>query len=404
MLAACAQVRTWQDDHRQEAMLKADLLSEISGLLGENNLPMLEEFPPYLQRHIEAVVALRSGQKSVFFSNFQASAKEYRDEVWNLTQQTQDPSLEPAALQNVRAQMKVGVWSASIFTSPPTQLDLENQRAQLEYLHLSMGQLARIASMGMDLFEQLRALSFNEGDGAERATSRLSLQRSRKGVISFAQDPRLQAVGRCILRCQAQLLDEEWLSCEQIMRRQGGKYRHEPMTTNLHSMLLLLVDTIMKPSVPRLPSPHPSHDSVDQQSPGRRSHDSLAARPCPPLSEAMAETPLCPSERHSQEYQSAPSNDAPVQHESPSAALHHRPSTTTNVTETLRAQQQRGADQLAPTQARPTAGGMTRAVRNEQGDCHEHLRSQAEQFAALPWTSINPGNMVPHGITNFLGV
>lgn len=41
----------------------------------------------------------------------------------------------------------------------PIQTVLRAQQSQLEYLQLSMGQAARLAELGIDLFAQLRALS-----------------------------------------------------------------------------------------------------------------------------------------------------------------------------------------------------------------------------------------------------
>lgn len=54
---------------RQEASLRAGLLSEIADVLARDGLSAPQEYPAYLQRQFEAVIALRSGQKAVFFED-----------------------------------------------------------------------------------------------------------------------------------------------------------------------------------------------------------------------------------------------------------------------------------------------------------------------------------------------
>ncbi|KAK9798221.1 hypothetical protein WJX73_009204 [Symbiochloris irregularis] len=276
MALSCGLGATWDDAscRREDLIVAADLLADIKNLLASSKLPALQEYPAYLRKIFQRVVALRSGRQCVYNKEdtFVENIREMRHSAWMLSEQYQNPLLSPEARAHLCAEMKAAValtraavaaalqseepqysratlallrHHARAYAAFPVQTVFKAQRGQLENMQLSLGQVAQLANLGLDVFAELRQLNAEE-------PLQLLLQSS-----SDPMDTRLLAAGSCMARCQTQLCVSEVLSDVQYMRWQA-KHRDEQVVQNLYPMLLLLVQACLEPRAPRLPSPHPS--------------------------------------------------------------------------------------------------------------------------------------------------
>ncbi|KAK9788712.1 hypothetical protein WJX73_006748 [Symbiochloris irregularis] len=251
-------------DSLQEGVVRRNeelLLQDVSNLLAHVALP------EYLIKLYQSVKDLRCGQHAVFLDEFLPNIREYRHNIWLVTQKMADQLLQPAVLAQLQTEMKLAVAlfrlvcsaarqtdaleysrataallrsHTSAYASLPIQTMLRAQQTQLEDLQLSMSQVASLAKMGMEVFAELRSLN-------AESRSEDSQQQPLKSLAA-SREAKLEAAGRCLAKCQVQSL----LSDEQFIRYQA-KRRDDPFIPHIHPMLLVLVDSCLKPRAPRLP-------------------------------------------------------------------------------------------------------------------------------------------------------
>ncbi|KAK9791136.1 hypothetical protein WJX73_006853 [Symbiochloris irregularis] len=272
---------------RQDSALRQEdlLVADIQDLLLRSSLPALRQpFSPYIQKLVQAGVALRSGQHVGYLDNaaFVDNIQEFCENAWTLTQKIQQPLLEPLELAHARSEMKTavaltragmtaalkteGIFQSTMallqhekaaYASYPVQTMFEAQRAQLEYMQMSPAQLAHVATLGINLFASLRELHAQNESQAPLQLSFLDLSDSMTG----ARDPKMQALASCTV----QLCCEEWLSDEQFLRMQS-KDPSSPIIPNLYPLLLVLVDTCLKPRAAHSLTPDMLESSLHESS------------------------------------------------------------------------------------------------------------------------------------------
>ncbi|KAK9810764.1 hypothetical protein WJX73_005787 [Symbiochloris irregularis] len=236
------------------------LAGEISHLLQGSRLPVLAQpYPPFVQKLFKAVVALRSGQRvayldeSVFVDNIQ----DFSHNAHRLTSQLDNPSLVPDEMAQVRAEMTAAVgcmrfgmstalrsrdmswftrataalmqYEASAYAALPSQTVVRAQSTHLEYMQLSPGQVARVASMGIDLIATLRQLGASSGTEDDLQL----LYPSFTGASDRARDAKLEVVARMTM----QLCCAEWLADEQEPNAAAGALAYctqDPLRTQGH--------------------------------------------------------------------------------------------------------------------------------------------------------------------------
>ncbi|KAK9803080.1 hypothetical protein WJX73_007698 [Symbiochloris irregularis] len=205
-----------QDVVRTQQSLRA----ELSQVLSSCGLPLLQAYPPYLQSLLQALAELRCGQRCAYVQNLVGNMQDFRYNAGIVARRIEDPSLEPSALARLRAEVKVLV---ALIRATVAHKD------QLDYLQLSLEQLGHLAKMGVDVFAEMRAA------------------------------PSMQAYGSCWAKCQLEMSHGKWLSEMQLLRWMSADI-------NLHPMLLVLTDAILKPRARSsntycLPSPQPPEDA-----------------------------------------------------------------------------------------------------------------------------------------------
>ncbi|KAK9803077.1 hypothetical protein WJX73_007448 [Symbiochloris irregularis] len=247
------------------------LLAEIQGLLYRSQLPVLPEvFPAYLQKLFQSVVALRAGCQVAYMDmdKFVNNRREmmhncWRDESHSGAQSHGDGGSN--ANRSAEVFSEHGGAVAEGYVCAPDVLNAA--RDQLEYMQLSLGQLAHIASMAMDLFAQLRAVDADFTVEDPFQASHMSMS----ATVDRARDTKMQAVTRCTV----QLFCSEWLSDEQLLRL-NCKAPSQDIMPNLFPMMLI-AQAVKQSRAPLCRAETPG-DKVDHKSRFSESVTDLCSR------------------------------------------------------------------------------------------------------------------------------
>ncbi|KAK9808305.1 hypothetical protein WJX73_009965 [Symbiochloris irregularis] len=261
------------------------LLADMQHLMARAKLPS------YLHRLHRSVIDLRAGVTGQDdYSHGPALLQhlmETQGACWKLTQMSLDPSLPKA---DVHAQMKafVALMRAGLsrcnlqsFTHGTlgllgyngrfdTQMVLRSHRASVDYMQLSMEQLAGLAEIGNTLFQQLRVLRAQRNSLAEpfmQAMRPSDISASQLGAFGAAdplqlsnfagvvddlvsvRNAEMQALSTALHRLSL----DSWCSDEQYLRLHCRR-DDDPCLPSVFLKMVVLVDAWNKPSTPRAPS------------------------------------------------------------------------------------------------------------------------------------------------------